>query len=65
MDCNKLAQIYRRSCVEVCEKGYTVDQKIQLDKNCMKVMQIMKRSCYQFEKKEEYQQLLLGNSVVV
>lgn len=65
MDCQKLAEIYRRSCVETCGKGYTVDQKIALDKNCMKVMQIMRRSCYDFDKKEEYKNLLLGSSVVV
>jgi hypothetical protein len=65
MDCEKLAQIYSRSCVDICGKGYTVDQKIELDKNCMKVMQMMKRSCYDFEKKEEFKKLLLGNSVVV
>lgn len=59
MDCEKLAEIYRRSCVEVCNKGYTFDQKIALDRNCMKVMQILKRSCYHFDKKEEFEKLLL------
>jgi hypothetical protein len=65
MDCDKLAEIYGRSCVETNNKGYTIDQKIELDRNCMKVMQIMKRSCYQFDKKEEYQRLIFGNSAVV
>lgn len=65
MDCEKLGEIYRYSCVETTKKGYTVDQKIALDRNCMKVMQIMKRCCYQNDKVEDYKKLIFGGSVVV
>jgi len=62
MDCEKLAAIYVRSCVdETTIFFFTRYEKILLDKNCMKVMQIMKRSCYQFDKKEEFEELLKKN----
>jgi hypothetical protein len=67
MDCQRLAKIYRRSCVDVkvCNADVNSHAQAMLDKNCMKVMSMMKRSCYQFDKKEEFDKLLQGTDTSI
>lgn len=56
MDCEKIADIYNRSCLKPV---YSLKEvQAQLDKNCLTAMQMMKRSCYQFTKKEDVEDFI-------
>ncbi len=56
MDCELLADIYSRSCLHNhCNSS---PLQYQADANCMTVMQIMKRNCYNMTTKEEVVNLL-------